>query len=64
MQIRLYDHRLMQRGPVQFYEGNVNSYTRIQLGVDPYERFFMSGERFFMSGVFHANLCSFFAGRS
>lgn len=57
MQIRLYDHRLMQRGPVQFYEGNVNSHTRIQLGVDPYERFFMSG-------VFHANLCSFFAGRS
>lgn len=57
MQIRLYDHRLMQREPVQFYEGNVNSHTRIQLGVDPYERFFMSG-------VFHANLCSFFAGRS
>ncbi|KAG5516139.1 hypothetical protein RHGRI_036999 [Rhododendron griersonianum] len=41
--IRLYDHRLMQRGPVQFYEGNVNSHTRIQLGVDPFERFFMSG---------------------
>ncbi|XP_058197752.1 uncharacterized protein LOC131313454 isoform X2 [Rhododendron vialii] len=41
--IRLYDHRLMQRGPVQFYEGNVNSHTRIQLGVDPYGRFFMSG---------------------
>ncbi|KAI8524783.1 hypothetical protein RHMOL_Rhmol13G0176100 [Rhododendron molle] len=41
--ISLYDHRLMQRGPVQFYEGNVNSHTRIQLGVDPYERFFMSG---------------------
>lgn len=41
--IRLYDRRLMQRGPVQWYDGNVNSHTRIQLGVDPYERFFMSG---------------------
>ncbi|KAI8000132.1 DDB1- and CUL4-associated factor 4 [Camellia lanceoleosa] len=41
--IRLYDHRLIRRGPLQSYEGNVNSHTRIQLGVDPYERFFMSG---------------------
>ncbi|XP_057511757.1 uncharacterized protein LOC130793907 [Actinidia eriantha] len=41
--IRLYDQRLMQRGPIQMYEGNVNSHTRIQLGVDPCERIFMSG---------------------
>ncbi|XP_071711193.1 uncharacterized protein [Rutidosis leptorrhynchoides] len=41
--VRLYDHRLTQRGPVQFYEGNVNSHTRIQFGVDPSERYFMSG---------------------
>ncbi|CAL5346632.1 unnamed protein product [Camellia sinensis] len=41
--IRLYDHRLIRRGPLQSYEGNMNSHTRIQLGVDPYERFFMSG---------------------
>nr|XP_043618262.1 uncharacterized protein LOC122589994 [Erigeron canadensis] len=41
--IRLYDHRLTQRGAVQLYEGNVNSHTRIQMGVDPSERFLMSG---------------------
>ncbi|KAL6992113.1 hypothetical protein U1Q18_010220 [Sarracenia purpurea var. burkii] len=41
--IRLYDQRLMQRGPIQFYEGNVNSHTRLQFGVDPYERMFLSG---------------------
>ncbi|XAR56192.1 hypothetical protein NMG60_11036573 [Bertholletia excelsa] len=41
--IRLYDHRLVQRGPIQSYEGNVNSHTRIQLGVDPCERIVMSG---------------------
>ncbi|KAJ9557602.1 hypothetical protein OSB04_012216 [Centaurea solstitialis] len=41
--VRLYDHRLTQRGPVQFYDGNVNSHTRIQISVDPSERFFMSG---------------------
>uniref|UniRef100_A0A5B7BJG7 Uncharacterized protein n=1 Tax=Davidia involucrata TaxID=16924 RepID=A0A5B7BJG7_DAVIN len=41
--IKLYDHRLIQRGAVQSYEGNVNSHTRIQLGVDPSERIFMSG---------------------
>lgn len=43
LQVKLYDHRLCQRGPVQSYEGHVNSHTRIQLGVDPLERFVMSG---------------------
>ncbi|GFQ00826.1 ddb1- and cul4-associated factor 4 [Phtheirospermum japonicum] len=41
--IRLYDHRLTHRGPVQSYEGNVNSHTRIDLGVDPSEKVVMSG---------------------
>ncbi|KOM27885.1 hypothetical protein LR48_Vigan468s004700, partial [Vigna angularis] len=43
LKIRLYDHRLLQRGAVQSYEGHVNSHTRIQLGVDPTERFVTSG---------------------
>ncbi|KAH1209196.1 DDB1- and CUL4-associated factor 4-like protein 2 [Glycine max] len=42
-QMRLYDLRLLQRGAVQCYEGHVNSHTRIQIGVDPSERFVMSG---------------------
>lgn len=41
--IKLYDQRLIQKGAVQSYEGNVNSHSRIQLGVDPSERFVMSG---------------------
>ncbi|KAL1320982.1 hypothetical protein HN51_065705 [Arachis hypogaea] len=41
--MRLYDLRLLQRGSVQSYEGHVNSHSRIQLGVDPAERFVMSG---------------------
>ncbi|KAF5207562.1 Transducin/WD40 repeat-like superfamily protein [Thalictrum thalictroides] len=41
--IKLYDHRLIQRGAVQSYEGHVNSHTPIQLGVDPSERLVMSG---------------------
>lgn len=42
--VRLYDCRLREKGAVlQFYEGHVNSHTRIQIGVDPSERFFMSG---------------------
>ncbi|TKY72650.1 DDB1- and CUL4-associated factor 4 [Spatholobus suberectus] len=41
--MRLYDRRLLQRGAVQCYEGHVNSHTRIQIGVDPAERFIMSG---------------------
>ncbi|KAL0442284.1 UNVERIFIED_CONTAM: hypothetical protein Slati_1951100 [Sesamum latifolium] len=41
--IKLYDHRVTQRGPVQSYEGNVNSHTRIELGIDPSEKVVMSG---------------------
>ncbi|XP_059437326.1 uncharacterized protein LOC132170380 isoform X1 [Corylus avellana] len=41
--VKLYDHRLIQRGAVQSYEGLVNSHTRIQLAVDPSEKFVMSG---------------------
>ncbi|GAV75061.1 hypothetical protein CFOL_v3_18540, partial [Cephalotus follicularis] len=41
--VKLYDHRLSKRGAVQSYEGHVNSHTHIQLGVDPSERFVMSG---------------------
>ncbi|XP_026415045.1 DDB1- and CUL4-associated factor 4-like [Papaver somniferum] len=41
--IKLYDHRLTQRGAVQSYEGQVNSHTHIQLGVDPSESVVMSG---------------------
>ncbi|XP_057972163.1 uncharacterized protein LOC131160472 [Malania oleifera] len=41
--IKLYDHRLMKKGALQSYEGHVNSHTRMQLGVDPSERFVMSG---------------------
>nr|XP_016515846.1 PREDICTED: uncharacterized protein LOC107832506 isoform X2 [Nicotiana tabacum] len=40
--IKLYDHRLM-RGAIQSYEGNQNSHSRIQLGVDPSETIVMSG---------------------
>ncbi|XP_004488222.2 uncharacterized protein [Cicer arietinum] len=41
--IRLYDRRILQRGAVQSYEGHMNSHTQIQLGVDPDERYVMSG---------------------
>ncbi|XP_043690194.1 DDB1- and CUL4-associated factor 4 [Telopea speciosissima] len=41
--IKLYDHRMIQRGAVQLYEGHVNSHSRIQLGVDPSESFVISG---------------------
>ncbi|XP_051128552.1 uncharacterized protein LOC127249665 isoform X2 [Andrographis paniculata] len=41
--IWLYDQRSLERGPVQSYEGNVNSHTRIQLGVDPSEKVVLSG---------------------
>ncbi|XP_059293426.1 uncharacterized protein LOC132046717 [Lycium ferocissimum] len=40
--IKLYDQRLM-RGAIQSYEGNKNSHSRIQLGVDPSETIVMSG---------------------
>ncbi|KAG7034824.1 hypothetical protein SDJN02_04556 [Cucurbita argyrosperma subsp. argyrosperma] len=41
--VRLYDHRLIQRGAVQTYDRHANSHTRIQLGVDPTETFVASG---------------------
>lgn len=31
------------RGAIQSYEGNINSHSRIQLGVDPSETIVMSG---------------------
>ncbi|KAF8097879.1 hypothetical protein N665_0279s0009 [Sinapis alba] len=42
--IKLYDQRMVKRGvAVQTYEGHVNSHTRIEFGIDPSERFLMSG---------------------
>ncbi|XP_077244367.1 uncharacterized protein LOC143884603 isoform X1 [Tasmannia lanceolata] len=41
--IDLYDRRLLQRGPLQSYEGHVNCHTRLQLGIDPSESLVMSG---------------------
>ncbi|KMT09165.1 hypothetical protein BVRB_6g132700 [Beta vulgaris subsp. vulgaris] len=41
--IKLYDHRLTKRGPVQSYEGHVNSHSHIQLATDASEKFLMSG---------------------
>ncbi|KAF8030712.1 hypothetical protein BT93_D0025 [Corymbia citriodora subsp. variegata] len=41
--INLYDHRQIKKGPVQCYEGQVNSHTRTQLGTDPSEKFLLSG---------------------
>ncbi|KAA8537168.1 hypothetical protein F0562_029605 [Nyssa sinensis] len=57
--IKLYDHRLIQRGAVQSYEGHVNSHTRVQLGVDPLEKFFMSGayRSFFLPAFRDLSLC-------
>lgn len=50
-QIKLYDRRLM-RGAIQSYEGNINSHSRLQLGVDPSETMVMSGSYGFMTLVF------------
>ncbi|ESQ41727.1 hypothetical protein EUTSA_v10015915mg, partial [Eutrema salsugineum] len=42
--IKLYDQRMVKRGvAVQTYVGHVNSHTRIEFGIDPSERFLMSG---------------------
>ncbi|CAN8300276.1 unnamed protein product [Cochlearia groenlandica] len=42
--IKLYDLRMVTRGvAVQTYEGHVNSHTHIEFGIDPSERFLMSG---------------------
>ncbi|KAL2474009.1 DDB1- and CUL4-associated factor 4 [Forsythia ovata] len=34
---------LTRRGPIQSYDGNINSHTRLELGVDPSEKFVLSG---------------------
>ena len=52
--MKLYDLRLLQRGAVQCYEGHVNSHTRIQMGVDPSERFVMSGRCCFSDVIYLA----------
>lgn len=59
LQIKLYDHRLVSRGPVQSYEGHVNTHTRLQLGVDPYERFVVSGAFFYLFFQFKGFLVSY-----
>ncbi|KAL1195457.1 Katanin p80 WD40 repeat-containing subunit B1-like protein [Cardamine amara subsp. amara] len=42
--IKLYDQRMDKRGgAVQTYEGHVNSHSRIEFGIDPSERFLISG---------------------
>ncbi|EPS71804.1 hypothetical protein M569_02966 [Genlisea aurea] len=41
--IRLYDYRCMERGPVQRYEGHVNSHSRMNLAVDGCEKVVASG---------------------
>ncbi|XP_031500661.1 uncharacterized protein LOC116264522 [Nymphaea colorata] len=39
----LFDSRLLQRGAVHHYEGHVNSHSRLHIGVDPTETFFLAG---------------------
>lgn len=51
-QINLYDHRQIKKGPVQTYEGQVNSHTRTQLGTDPSEKFLLSGGYSFLLDLF------------
>lgn len=50
--MKLYDRRLIERGAVQSYEGHVNSHTHIQLGVDPSEKFVMSGGCYFSDVIY------------
>ncbi|KAG6493366.1 hypothetical protein ZIOFF_048349 [Zingiber officinale] len=47
--INLYDRRLLKKGAVQSYAGHVNSYTHLQLGVNP-------SETLVVSGAFHFSL--------
>ncbi|XP_042412940.1 uncharacterized protein LOC122001993 isoform X1 [Zingiber officinale] len=49
IQINLYDRRLLKKGAVQSYAGHVNSYTHLQLGVNP-------SETLVVSGAFHFSL--------
>lgn len=53
LQIKLYDHRLTKRGPVQSYAGQVNTHTHLQLATDANERFLMSGS---LAAYFSADL--------
>lgn len=41
--MKLWDRRLVQRGAVQSYEGQVNSHTTMQIAVDPTETLLASG---------------------
>lgn len=41
--IQLWDRRLVEKGPVLSYEGNCNSHSMLQLGIDPSETLFASG---------------------
>lgn len=41
--INLFDRRLLNKGAVQTYAGHVNSYTHLQLGVNPSETLVVSG---------------------
>ncbi|KAG9439293.1 hypothetical protein H6P81_019458 [Aristolochia fimbriata] len=41
--VKLYDHRMYQRGAVQLYEGHKNTHSHLRMGVDPTESFVMSG---------------------
>lgn len=43
IQINLFDRRLLNKGAVQTYAGHVNSYTHLQLGVNPSETLVVSG---------------------
>uniref|UniRef100_A0A0E0FXW2 Uncharacterized protein n=1 Tax=Oryza nivara TaxID=4536 RepID=A0A0E0FXW2_ORYNI len=41
--IKLFDLRLIQKGPIQSYAGHINSHTHLPLVVDPSETLLMSG---------------------
>uniref|UniRef100_A0A0E0LG59 Uncharacterized protein n=1 Tax=Oryza punctata TaxID=4537 RepID=A0A0E0LG59_ORYPU len=41
--IKLFDLRLIQKGPIQSYPGHINSHTHLPLVVDPSETLLMSG---------------------
>ncbi|CAN6483073.1 unnamed protein product [Victoria cruziana] len=41
--VGLFDSRLLQGGAVHYYDCHVNSHSRLQIGVDPSETFFLAG---------------------
>lgn len=47
-QIQHWDRRIVERGPIRSYTGQVNSHTVLQLGLDPTERLLISGNRFLL----------------